>query len=56
MLGDPYITPTELWYVRNHHPVPLDEGDAHKFSVTTDNGNEGLSPPRTSKRTTLEQQ
>ena len=22
LLGDPYVTPAELWYVRNHHPVP----------------------------------
>ena len=26
--------------MRNHHPVPLDEGDAHVLSITTDHGNE----------------
>jgi sulfite oxidase len=40
MLGDPYLTPTELWYVRNHHPVPLSDGDSHVLSITTDHGNE----------------
>lgn len=40
MLGDPYITPAELWYVRNHHPVPLNEGDAHTVSLNTDGGAE----------------
>mmetsp|Transcript_17102 Transcript_17102/g.53384 ORF Transcript_17102/g.53384 Transcript_17102/m.53384 type:complete len:517 (-) Transcript_17102:1080-2630(-) len=35
MLGDPYLTPNELWYVRNHHPVPANAGDAHEVLVAT---------------------
>ena len=33
LLGDTYLTPNDLWYVRNHHPVPRLNGDAHEVAL-----------------------
>ena len=34
IIGDSFITPTELFYVRNHLPVPLVDPDTYELEVT----------------------
>eukprot|EP00606_Chrysophyceae_sp_TOSAG23-5_P000285 GSChrysophyteH2.ASY1.ANO1.1605.1 assembled CDS len=34
LLGEAWITPPGLWFVRNHHPVPHIDADAHTFTIT----------------------
>ena len=34
LIGDAYLTPNALWYVRNHHPVPKLDADAFTLEVS----------------------
>ena len=44
LLGSDWITPTELFYVRHHHPVPvLDEPEDYRLEVTGQGCNVKLS-------------
>jgi sulfite oxidase len=33
LIADYPITPSELWYIRNHHPVPQIDIDKHRLSI-----------------------
>jgi len=33
LVMDNWITPTDLWYIRNHHPVPLVDPDTYELVV-----------------------
>ena len=37
LLVDHYVTPTALWYVRHHHPVPDIDPDAYELEVVVEN-------------------
>ena len=37
LLTDAWITPRDLWFVRNHHPVPTDEGDSFRITLQLPN-------------------
>lgn len=34
LLADHWITPTELFFVRNHHPIPVVNADAFALTVS----------------------
>ena len=34
LILDNWITPNELWYIRNHHPVPKVDPDKYEFAIT----------------------
>lgn len=36
ILCDSWITPTNLWFVRNHHPVPLVDIERFRFEVSSE--------------------
>ena len=38
LLTDNWITPLELWFVRNHHPVPDTKEEDYRLSVTLPDG------------------
>jgi sulfite oxidase len=33
LLTDSWITPKDLWFIRNHHPVPVNQGDNHRVTL-----------------------
>lgn len=33
LLGDSWITPNDLWFVRNHHPVPVIDASKHTLTL-----------------------
>jgi sulfite oxidase len=37
-MGDSYLTPNALWYVRNHHPVPRLDAASFTLTVQSDGG------------------
>jgi sulfite oxidase len=43
ILSDQYITPSDLWFIRNHHPVPVIDEHSYKFDINFDETLESLT-------------
>jgi sulfite oxidase len=39
LITQEYITPNDLWFVRNHHPVPIIDPNTYRLVVKDINGN-----------------
>ena len=34
LLGDTWVTPKEMWFKRNHHPVPHIKAEEYRLSIS----------------------